>query len=339
MSELATRAKLVSPGTSISSRRLPSENDDPGAFIEWQAQMLGCEAKVLEATYRNLEEKLATAPPAIIRLRPSQFIAALEVRRGVVSVLSPAREVVKLPLRALCETLRFSGEEPIRDQYRDLLREAEIRDDKSDRAIRQLVDGQTGQHRFRDAWTLRAALNTSFRHFLMDTGVMRKGSSLVIAHLAQYVFWLASWQILGQLLLQGRMDRGWMLAWVLLLLGIVPLRTLTTWMQGSLATEIGMSLKRRLLLGALNSNPDDVRRQGIGSLLGQAFEAEAVERLALSGGITGVLTLVEIAVSAFVLGKISILLGAWCVLTGGVGWAFLRRNQAWTGTRMEMTGE
>ncbi len=186
---------------------------------------------------------------------------------------------------------------------------------------------------------LRPPLNTSVGRFLIDTGTVRKGSGLLIAHLGQYVFWLASWQILGRLSLEGRMDRGWLLAWVLLLLGIVPLRTLTTWLQGSLAAEIGMTLKRRLLLGTLNSNPDDVRRLGVGSLLGQAFEGEAVENLALSGGIAGVLAALEIVVSCFVLGKLSILLAVWCILTGVVGWRFLRRNQAWTGARLDMTGE
>jgi ATP-binding cassette subfamily B protein len=201
------------------------------------------------------------------------------------------------------------------------------------------VDGQTGPQRFGDAWVLRAPLNTSFRRFLIDTGVLRKGSSLVAAHLAQYLFWLASWQILAQLSFQGRMDQGWLLAWVLLLLGIVPLRSMATWIQGSLAAEVGMNLKRRLLLGALKSNADEVRRQGVGNLLGQAFEAEAVESLALSGGITGVLAAVEIVVSACVLGKTAILLAGWCVLTGVVAWLLLRRYQTWTATRMEMTGE
>ncbi|MFL6447200.1 MAG: ATP-binding cassette domain-containing protein [Bryobacteraceae bacterium] len=253
--------------------------------------------------------------------------------------MTPGRELFKFSLQLLCDRLRSPAEEKIRHDYRDLLQEAQIPDVKTARLIRQLVDGQTGQQRFVDAWVLRAPLNTSLRRFLVDTGVVRKGMSLVVAHMAQYLFWLASWQILGQLSLQGRMDRGWFFAWVLLLLGIVPLRTLTTWLQGSLAAEVGMSLKRRLLLGALKSNPDEVRRRGVGSLLGQAFEAEAVESLALSGGITGLLAGVEILVSGFVLGTISILLAGWCVLTGVIAWRFIRRYQAWTDTRMNMTGE
>jgi ATP-binding cassette subfamily B protein len=338
VSALATKAGLVESNVSTARQQSPSEGTDLGTFIPWQAQMLGCEAQTIDTTYRNLAHELKAATPAIIRLGTFQFITVLTVRGSTAHVLTPAREVVKLPLLSLCNALRSPAEDKVRHQYQDLLHDAEIPDKKRSRVVDELVDGQTGQLRFENAWILRSPLDTSFRRFLLDTGVLRKGRALVTAHLAQYLFWLASWAILGRLSLEGRMDRAWLLAWALLLLGIVPLRALTTWLQGSLAAEVGMNLKRRLLLGALKSNPDEVRQQGVGSLLGQAFEAEVVESLTLNGGITGVLALLEIVVSGFVLGKIFILLLAWCALTGAVAWRFVRRYQIWTGTRMEMTG-
>ncbi|MFL6415915.1 MAG: ATP-binding cassette domain-containing protein [Bryobacteraceae bacterium] len=339
VSALVTKAGLVVPNANISSRRSPADGLNPGPFIEWQAQMLGCEAQRLDATSRNFEGELATAAPAIVRVGDDEFVAIHRVKRGSAYVVTPARHVVKLPLSRLCAELRSPAEDKIRDEYRDLLQRAEIPERKRARVIRQLLDEQTGQKPFGDAWILRSPLNTGLCRFLVETGVRRKGSSLVAAHLLQYLFWLASWAILGKLSIEGRMDKGWLLAWALLLLGIVPLRTLTTWLQGSLATEVGMGLKRRLLHGALKSEPNEVRKQGVGSLLGQAFEAEAVESLALSGGITGVLALVEILVSSFVLGKISIFLVVWCAVTAVVVWRFLLRYQAWTRARMEMTGQ
>ncbi len=53
-------------------------------------RLLGCEAQTLDTTYRNLEEELATGTPAVIRVSPSQFVAALEVRRGRVYLFTPA---------------------------------------------------------------------------------------------------------------------------------------------------------------------------------------------------------------------------------------------------------
>ncbi len=125
------------------------------------------------------------------------------------------------------------------------------------------------------------------------------GAGLTFAHTAQYLLWLASWAILGTLSFDGRMDRGWLLAWALLLLTLVPFRVLTTWLQGLLAIGVGGLLKRRLLLGALRLRPDEMRHQGIGGFLGQVLEAEAVETVALSGAIGSVLAVIEIVVSGF----------------------------------------
>ena len=339
VSALATKAGLVSGGAAASSQRSPGTHTNQGELVEWQAQVLGCEAHRLDTIYRDLEYELATATPAIIRVSPHHFVAALQVRRGKIYLLTHAQEVLNFPLRSLCDVLRLPSEEKIRQEYGDLLQQTGIPQPKRLRVVRQLVHSQTGQQRFGAIWMLRAPLNTSLPRFLIEAGVVRKGTGLLLTHLIQYLFWLASWQILGTLSLQGRMDRGWLLAWALLLFGIVPLRALTTWLQGSLAAELGMNLKRRLLLGALKSNPDQLRQQGVGSLLGQAFEAEAVENLALSGGITGALSAIEIGVSAFVLGNLSILLAVWCVVTGGVAWHFFRRYQSWTGDRMDLTGD
>ena len=339
VSALASRAGLVSGKPGASSRRRSADVTNAGALIEQTAQMLGCEAQRLDTIYRDLEDELATAMPAVIRVGPRQFVAAVEVRRGKIYLLTPAREVLNFPLQLLCDVLRSPAEEKIRHEYGELLEQTGIPEAKRSGVIRQLVGSQTGQQRFGDVWMLRSPVGTSLARFLIEAGVLRKGTGLLLTHLIQYLFWLASWQILGNQSLEGRMDRGWLVAWALLLLGIVPLRTLTTWLQGSLAAELGMNLKRRLLLGALKSNPDEIRQRGVGSLLGQAFEAEAVENLALSGGITGLLSALEIAVSALVLGRLSILLAVWCVLTGAVAWHFFRRYQSWTGGRLEMTGD
>jgi ATP-binding cassette, subfamily B, bacterial len=133
------------------------------------------------------------------------------------------------------------------------------------------------------------------------------------------------------------MDRGWLLAWALLLVTLIPFRVLTTWLQGVLAIGLGGLLKRRILAGAMRLGPEEMRSQGIGSFVGQALEAEAVETLALSGAVAGLLAIIEIAISAFVLGRLSILLFVWCGITLVLALRFLRRHQHWTDTRMEMT--
>ena len=172
---------------------------------------------------------------------------------------------------------------------------------------------------------------------MRDSAAGRNAAFLVGAHLGQYLLWLASWSILGQLSLNGQMDRAWLVAWALLLFTLIPLRIFTTYAQGVLAIAVGAALKRRLLLGAMRLQPQEVRLKGIGSILSQVFESEAVESLALSGGITGALAVVELAVSAIVLGSLSWLLLLFTAATAFLLWRFRQCYDTWTATRMRLS--
>src|ERR687888_522752 len=66
--------------------------------------------------------------------------------------------------------------------------------------------------------------------------------------------------MLGQGALQGRLDLGWLLAWALLLVTLVPFRLLATWSQGRLAIGAGGLLKQRLLYGALRLEQEGCER-------------------------------------------------------------------------------
>ncbi len=101
--------------------------------------------------------------------------------------------------------------------------------------------------------------------------------------------------------LNPRGNQSWLWLWSLLLLTLVPLRVLITWLQGRIAITAGARLKQRLFFGALRLDPDSIRHQGAGQLLGRVIETEAVESLALSGGFLALVALIEIAISIFVL--------------------------------------
>jgi ATP-binding cassette, subfamily B, bacterial len=75
----------------------------------------------------------------------------------------------------------------------------------------------------------------------------------------------------------------------------------------------------------------------VGSFLGQVFESENVEALAINGAISGLLAIMELAVAAAVLGRYSLLLLFWCVAAALLGWWFLRSSRKWTSGRMQLT--
>jgi len=101
---------------------------------------------------------------------------------------------------------------------------------------------------------------------------------LVGAHAIQYILWLLRW-IVGRVV-QGRLDQAWLLAWALPAhFGSLP--PVVTWSQGLLAVNGGAPSSGSY--GALRLEPEEIRHQGLVSL-GQ-IESEAVESLALSGGL------------------------------------------------------
>ena len=83
-----------------------------------------------------------------------------------------------------------------------------------------------------------------------------------------YAMELAGWRLIGDAALQGRLDLGWLSAWLLLLFSLLPLRWLGGWVQACIALDAGRLLKQRLLTGALRMKLDAVKHQGAGQLLG-----------------------------------------------------------------------
>ncbi len=311
--------------------------EDAAHWIEWHAKVLGCEAEQLHTTLGNLESELANTRAALLRLSDSAFLAILDGKNHTLRVLMPDLSTSRVRIGEICDALREPLERQARDQVEKLLAETQIPPSRRSKAIKLLLREQQCEIRFDQCWMLRVSPGARPSRWLREVNALGTASRLLGAHTAQYLLWLASWAILGTLSFEGRMDRAWLLAWALLLMTLVPLRVLTTWLQGSLAIGVGGLLKRRLLAGALRLGPEETRHQGIGSFLGQVFEAEAVETLALGGGVAGLLALVEIAISGFVLGRVALLLFIWCGVTAFLAWRFLRRYQLWTDARMGMT--
>jgi ATP-binding cassette, subfamily B, bacterial len=192
-------------------------------------------------------------------------------------------------------------------------------------------------------WQLRTLPGAGIWRQLRENGLVKRIALLITAHAIEYALWIAAWWVIGKGVLEGRIDRGWLAAWILVLITIVPFRMISTWNSGCLAVACGGLLRQRLLAGILQLDPAETRTQGAGRLLGQTFEAEAVESLALSGGIGSLLALVEICVVILVMlqgagGVLQVAVFAATLAVGGlVAHRYYRRRREWTEQRLALT--
>jgi ATP-binding cassette, subfamily B, bacterial len=337
MCALASKVGLSSSACDVINPNPFCSTAELAAWFEWHAKLLGCEAEQRETTLADLEAELGIAYPAVLRLSKSLYLAVLTSRRGMLRVLTANQGTRRVSVAHVCAAIREPAESPRRSEIEQLLGDIHAPLGRRSKTMRLLLNEQLGESRFNECWILRVPPGAHPVPWLREANAFTNLGRLLGAHVLQYVLWIASWAILGALSFSGRMDRAWLWTWALLLIMLVPFRMLTTWLQGSLAIGVGAILKRRLLSGALRLAPEELRHQGIGAFLGQAYESEALETLALNGGVVGLLATIELAVAALVLGRFSILLLGWCCLAAFLAWTFFRHYQRWTTARMDMT--
>jgi len=350
MRALAERSGIRTTGarTAIPPRRVI---DDPhGAIERWleaAAEAIGVDAENVSIPYPEVEAGLSRLGPGIVGMRTRtgpRFVAILgRRRRRSVQVLGPDLSVRTIPIEAmrsaLCEPIEAEVAEPVDE----LLEAASVAAPRRERARRALLAQALAQAVVGPCWIVRPPASASIRDLARDAGVGRTIVALVAVHALAYLLFLAGWWLVGAGALAGRIDLGTLLAWALVLLTTVPLRAAETWLQGAIAIRAGRVLKQKLLEGALRLDPDEIRHQGAGQLLGRVLDSQAVEALALGGGITSLVALVELALAAVVLalgagGGLSVLALAVAVaVLVSLARRFERTLDRWTSARIEMT--
>ncbi len=310
-----------------------------GRWIEASAAALGLDAEPEEIRYADVDRILASASPALLRLSDGALLALLAP--GV--ILTPDLSQRRIGSAALRAELCRASEAPLTDELNGLLKSVGIRQRRWTQVratlLRQRLAGKLVAH----AWLLRLPPGSNFFLSLRLSKIPERILLLSSTHLLQYALWLTAWWIVGAGALSGRLDRALLIAWVLLLLTLIPLRGLITWLQGLVAITTGGLLKERLLAGALRLFPEEVRTQGAGQLLGRVLESESMEALALSGGFLALVAGVEFVLAACVLAAgaggpwHALLLFLWIALATLLSARYFSEQRRWTASRLAMT--
>lgn len=311
------------------------------------ADVLGVEAEPVQTSYSDVRHFLRSASPAILRLPGAspRFIALLRAGQRRARVLAPDGRVRSLSIEKLRAVLCAPAEMDATPRLTRVLDAAKVRRARYERALGALLAETLGPMPLRVGWLLRSAPRGSFLERARRTGALSHAAMLIGAHLSQQLLLILAWALIGRGLLDGRLDNGWLWACALALLTIVPFRVAAVWAQGRLAIGVGGLLKQRLLYGALRLDPQVVRHEGAGAMLGRVIESEAVESLALSAGFVGLLAVFELALAAFVVamgagGALhTVAMVVWIAATLLMVWRYIVRRRDWTLARVAMTND
>jgi ATP-binding cassette subfamily B protein len=318
-----------------------------GGWIDSVADWLGVEAEQSTLSYAALETILKSAGPAVLELPGRgtfRFLILLPLHgRGGVTLLAPDLRTAQLPTKLVHQALCAELEESFAREADQLLEEAGITGARRESARAGLVRDRLLGYEVGGCWLLRPSPGSSFWSQVKRKRIQFGLALLLAAHGVEYLLLIVSWWLIGRGALAGHLDRGWLLAWALILLTMVPLRWLNTWLQGWLAIHGGILFKQRLLLGALRLHPEEIRHKGVGQLLGEVIESEAVESLALSVGFQGLTSAVELLAAEFVLSQglgaslEVFLLPAWVAVTLLAGHHYFQQRKQWTKDRLAIT--
>lgn len=348
---LAGRAGLRPDQARTSAPAPEVEQTGHGEFeswLEWLCARVGIEMESVESTVADYAEVLHNAGPALLRYRQSCESSILLLLKATVRhvwLIGPDLKVRRYPLSFMRNTLCAEVENPVRADVEALVRQANIPSKNRAEVTRFLVQERVAGTRVEGCWTLRMPPTQSFWSQLLWVRMPRRTSTMLAVFGALYLIEILGWTVIGQGALDGRFDYGWLVAWILLLLLLVPIQLIGTWLQGLFAIDFGVLLKQRLLSGALQMNMDEVRRKGVGQLLGQVMESQALESLALNGGFSVMVAAIELSIAAWVLARGAgglwhvLVLVVWVAGTLAACWLYFHRLRRWTHARIHLTHE
>jgi ATP-binding cassette, subfamily B, bacterial len=302
------------------------------------------EATFEDFTYAGAARLLRRRQPFICLLDgptgPS-CLAVLGARSGRVRVLPPDLRVLSVPEAAVRGLLLGDLERPAAAAVDSLLAAAGVPSERRPRARAAVLDERLGEEIAGRACLLDLSPGAPFAGQVLRSRLPFQLPAFIGAHAAQYALWLLSWWVAGRAVLAGRPDAGQLMLWAALLLALVPFRLLATWLEGAIGVEAGRLLRRRLMRGALKLQPDEIKMEGAGHLLGRVMESEAVESLAVTGGLLTLIAVLELVAVAVVLLFASplhaLLLMVWACVMLYLAFAYLRQRRAWTRARLAMT--
>ncbi len=350
LAELARQSGLMT-GRSGNMPAMPPHADEDvlNQWLRLAASQCEVEIEPVEATYGEVTHLLQSAAPVLLCLPDSlgegevRVVALLSSGWWRLRVIGPDRLVYRVAPEVLRDAWCAAVDAWQGPVLTELLRVAGLSERRQTRARRAILGAQLGALPMPGCWAMRRAPNAALLKQGQEMGLPGLGLMFIASQVAALLLMLAGWRFIGQAAIGDQFVSGWLWGWVLLMLTSFILQATATLFQGGLAVGVGSLLKRRLLFGSLQLEPEEIRHQGIGQFLVRILEIETINQIATSGGFGVVLAGLQLmaALAVLSLGAGGYILapafGVWSVFVGLLLWRDFVRYDAWAQVYRAMT--
>ena len=201
------------------------------------------------------------------------------------AVLTPDLKTVRLTADAVAEAFRAPIAMDYRQPAEHLLSVTDLPPARREKAVQALITSWMGVEILTMGWLLRASPGAGPGTHIRQSRIIPEIAGWLAAYVLQDGLFLLAWWLIGRVVMDGQTDPGWVWAWALLLISIIPFQLASGWAQNQFSQAVSVMFKQRLLFGALRLNPDHIRHMGTGQMLERVNESDALESLALGGGL------------------------------------------------------
>lgn len=319
---------------------------DLSRWIEDAGARLGVIVEPKDRTLLTTESLLAEGGPVLV-VTPAEYgrrffiLLGLCARGRQVELLAPSRGVVRVSINDVDSAL--AGARSVPSQIATFCAQARLSRDGA-RTAERILSGRTSTGEPCAGFSFAPAENGFVARFV-EAGALPVLATSIIFYLLAFGIFVASWWLIGSAAMEGHLSRGWLLAWVIMLLTFVVCRGVAIWGAGRLAVNVGGLTREGLLAGILRLSPDAVRARGIGSLFGVVLDADALDALARTGGPTLLADVVQCGCGVLVLlvgaapTAHAFLLLLWLLLAVFLVRRLYRRVLAWADARLMLTDD
>ena len=284
--------------------------------------------------------------PAVVRVGggAGALLGVVGADGAGIRVIGADGQVVVCDTAALGATLRAPVEADVRAGIEATVERAGIEGPRRAAVADALLRASLGGVRVAEGERLRPA-RPSMWSALRDGGVTGRAASSVVGYLAQLTLVAGLWWVVGARAVATDVGGGGGSFGVIaaIIAALVGVRLASSWAAGRLAIDGGAILRQRLLQGLLALDTESTRAQGIGQLLGRVVETEALESLALGGGLMAAAGAFELVTGAVILalgiaaGWQLPLLAVWCVAAALLAAHVQRALARWSRERVSLT--